>query len=391
MEHTGVLTGSHLDSVLDGGAYDGPLGVASAPWRRSTCSARRGVTPLRPIGVGVFVEEEGSRFGHGLPRAPGWPRERPAAEDASLPEGPGRRVPAGRDGDVRRRAGAVGPARRRRLVRRAARRAGSRPGRPRRVAVGVAQRDRPHGRYRFDFTGEANHAGTTRMEDRRDPMLTYAMTALAANKQARLAGAASHVRASRRAAPTHQRRALARSPRGSTPARSPPTRWTRCSREIERLAQERAGRDGTVADGDGGVGVPGGATSTPTCARLIGRARRACRRSRRWPATTRACSPRRRAHRDAVRAQPDRGLALARRARRDGRLPRRRRRAGRRAHALSTSREPVRRSMTTYWLERAWTGAGPVPRRGASSRSRTAGSPQSATGAARDGATAWRA
>ena len=27
-----VLTGSHLDSVLDGGAYDGPLGVVS--WRR---------------------------------------------------------------------------------------------------------------------------------------------------------------------------------------------------------------------------------------------------------------------------------------------------------------------------------------------------------------------
>ena len=36
--------------------------------------------------------------------------------------------------------------------------------------------------------GEANHAGSTRMEDRADPMLTYAMTALAANKQARLAG-----------------------------------------------------------------------------------------------------------------------------------------------------------------------------------------------------------
>ena len=26
----------------------------------------------------------------------------------------------------------------------------------------------PHGRYRFDFTGAANHAGTTRMEDRAD-------------------------------------------------------------------------------------------------------------------------------------------------------------------------------------------------------------------------------
>ena len=44
----------------------------------------------------------------------------------------------------------------------------------------------PHGRYRFDFTGEANHAGTTRMEDRHDPMLSYAMTALAAGKEARL-------------------------------------------------------------------------------------------------------------------------------------------------------------------------------------------------------------
>ncbi|HEX5918319.1 MAG TPA: allantoate amidohydrolase, partial [Nocardioides sp.] len=29
-DRKGVLTGSHLDSVLDGGAYDGPLGVASA-------------------------------------------------------------------------------------------------------------------------------------------------------------------------------------------------------------------------------------------------------------------------------------------------------------------------------------------------------------------------
>ena len=55
-------------------------------------------------------------------------------------------------------------------------------------AVGVASRIWPHGRYRVDITGEPNHAGTTRMEDRRDPMLTYAMTALAANKQARVAG-----------------------------------------------------------------------------------------------------------------------------------------------------------------------------------------------------------
>ena len=57
-----VLTGSHLDSVVDGGAFDGPLGVVSALAAIDTLRDR-GVTPARPIGVGVFVEEEGSRFG----------------------------------------------------------------------------------------------------------------------------------------------------------------------------------------------------------------------------------------------------------------------------------------------------------------------------------------
>jgi N-carbamoyl-L-amino-acid hydrolase len=55
--------------------------------------------------------------------------------------------------------------------------------------VGVASAIWPHGRYRFDFTGQANHAGTTGMADRQDPMLTLAYTVLAANKEARLQGA----------------------------------------------------------------------------------------------------------------------------------------------------------------------------------------------------------
>jgi len=58
----GVVTGSHLDSVLDGGAYDGPLGVVSALGALDMLRDR-GVRPTRPIGVSVFVEEEGSRFG----------------------------------------------------------------------------------------------------------------------------------------------------------------------------------------------------------------------------------------------------------------------------------------------------------------------------------------
>src|SRR5512139_246830 len=58
----GVLTGSHLDSVLDGGAYDGPLGVVSA-LAAIDLLRDRGFTPSLPVGVSVFVEEEGSRFG----------------------------------------------------------------------------------------------------------------------------------------------------------------------------------------------------------------------------------------------------------------------------------------------------------------------------------------
>jgi N-carbamoyl-L-amino-acid hydrolase len=113
------------------------------------------------------------------------------------------------------------------------------------AAIGVASEIWPHGRYRFDFGGEANHAGSTRMEDRHDPMLTYAMTALAANKQARLAG---------------QRATFGRievAPNGTNAVASRVTAWldARASSDaaladlvaaVERQAADRADRDGTT-------------------------------------------------------------------------------------------------------------------------------------------------
>jgi N-carbamoyl-L-amino-acid hydrolase len=57
-------------------------------------------------------------------------------------------------------------------------------GRP--VAVGTAIW--PHGRWRMEFAGEANHAGTTRLEDRHDPMLDYAAAVLRARELARKHG-----------------------------------------------------------------------------------------------------------------------------------------------------------------------------------------------------------
>ena len=50
------------------------------------------------------------------------------------------------------------------------------------VAVGTAIH--PHGRWRVDLAGRADHAGTTRLADRDDPMLTFARVVLAARAAA---------------------------------------------------------------------------------------------------------------------------------------------------------------------------------------------------------------
>jgi N-carbamoyl-L-amino-acid hydrolase len=103
----------------------------------------------------------------------------------------------------------------------------------------------PHGRSRYDLAGRADHAGTTRMEDRADPMLTYATAALAAAKQARIAG---------------QRATFGRidvRPNGTNAVPSHVTAWLDARAEsdraladlvaaIERQASDRAGRDGTT-------------------------------------------------------------------------------------------------------------------------------------------------
>ena len=60
-----VVSGSHLDSVPEGGIFDGPLGVYAA---LEAVRAMRdaGAEPDRPVGVVSFTEEEGGTFGNGL-------------------------------------------------------------------------------------------------------------------------------------------------------------------------------------------------------------------------------------------------------------------------------------------------------------------------------------
>jgi N-carbamoyl-L-amino-acid hydrolase len=56
-----VMTGSHIDTVRTGGKYDGNLGVLAGLEVIQTLQ-ESGITPPRPMSVGFFTNEEGSRF-----------------------------------------------------------------------------------------------------------------------------------------------------------------------------------------------------------------------------------------------------------------------------------------------------------------------------------------
>ena len=56
-----VVTGSHLDSVPDGGGYDGALGVVAALAAVEELKTKN-FNPERAVAIAVFTEEEGARF-----------------------------------------------------------------------------------------------------------------------------------------------------------------------------------------------------------------------------------------------------------------------------------------------------------------------------------------
>ncbi|WP_274559302.1 allantoate amidohydrolase [Streptomyces spiramyceticus] len=193
-----VVTGSHLDSVPDGGAFDGPLGVVSS-FAALDELRRRGAEFTKPLAITNFGDEEGARFGLACVGSrlaagqltPEKAHELRDADGISLPQA---MEAAGYD------ASTIGPDPERLSRIGAFIELHVEQGRALAVSdsgsaagtdhpVGIASAIWPHGRWRFDFHGEANHAGTTRLEDRRDPMLTYAETVIAARREAQLTGA----------------------------------------------------------------------------------------------------------------------------------------------------------------------------------------------------------
>lgn len=188
-----VVTGSHLDSVPDGGNYDGPLGVASALDAVAELK-RRGVQPRRPLAIACFTDEEGGRFGVaciGSRLAGGvlTPERALALRDTDGVTFAEALIAAGRDPQA----------------------LGAEPDRLARIgafvelhveqgrglidmnaAVGVGTAVLPHGRWRVDIAGQPNHAGTTLIADRRDPMMGLAVLIESARREAAERDSISH-------------------------------------------------------------------------------------------------------------------------------------------------------------------------------------------------------
>ncbi len=178
-----LVTGSHLDSVPGGGAFDGPLGVASALVALDLLR-ERGLQPNRSLAIAVFPEEEGSRFGvaclgsrlltgaidadrvRSLQDADGTTFAEAAGAAGLDPTHLGRDEEAiGRIGDfvelhVEQGRGLIDLD----------------------SAVAIGSTMLGHGRWRLSITGQGNHAGTTLMSDRADPMIAAAQVVLAARR-----------------------------------------------------------------------------------------------------------------------------------------------------------------------------------------------------------------
>lgn len=168
-----VVTGSHLDSVPGGGRLDGPLGVVSALVAVGRLRAS-GFTPVRPLAVAVLAEEEGSRFGIACLGS----RLLTGAVDplAVIPEGFAGldRDRAGRDDATLSRIGRfveLHVEQGRGLVDLDA-------------PIGLATGILAHGRWRLTITGRGDHAGSTRMTDRADPVVAAARVVLAVEEAA---------------------------------------------------------------------------------------------------------------------------------------------------------------------------------------------------------------
>ena len=173
-----ILIGSHLDSVPDGGRYDGPLGVLCALEVLGTLQ-EHGYATRHPIGLVSLTGEEATSFGTSTFGSRALAGRLPDLSANVLPDGRTIRqglAESGGDWELiegaREALGSIACfievhiEQGRRL---------ERAGRPLAVVSAVTGINR----QRIDFTGRAGHAGTTAMGDRHDALRAAARLILA--------------------------------------------------------------------------------------------------------------------------------------------------------------------------------------------------------------------
>jgi N-carbamoyl-L-amino-acid hydrolase len=164
-----ILFGSHIDSVPDGGNYDGPVGSLGAI-EVAQRLADAGVTTRHPLEVAIFQNEENGKIGS---RAIAGEL---TAADLDLPSYTEKTVGAGiafLGGDpskieqARRRPGEIAAYLELHVEQGAVL---DRRG----IEIGVVEGIVGIERWRVTVEGFANHAGTTPMDERRDALVTAA-------------------------------------------------------------------------------------------------------------------------------------------------------------------------------------------------------------------------
>jgi N-carbamoyl-L-amino-acid hydrolase len=174
-----VAAGSHLDTVPDGGAFDGALGVVSAVVAVARLRAA-GVAGADRLAVVSFADEEGWRFGTPifgsriLTGAYGHDvLDRLDADGVRLGDAGPPDPFAARDGHRRLAAFVEVHVEQGRALA------------PAGVPLGVATSLAARSRFAFACDGAANHAGTTPMAERDDALVAAARLVLAADAAAR--------------------------------------------------------------------------------------------------------------------------------------------------------------------------------------------------------------
>jgi beta-ureidopropionase / N-carbamoyl-L-amino-acid hydrolase len=172
-----LILGSHVDSVLNGGMYDGALGVLAAleclQVLRESALARR-----NPIEVVVFADEEGGSIGSKamIGELPAPALEAPGPSGRSVREGikaiggdPDRLSQASRKGERIKAYLELHIEQGGKLE-------------ARKAAIGIVEGIVGIRRYEAVVEGVSNHAGTTPMEGRKDALIAASQLVLAVNR-----------------------------------------------------------------------------------------------------------------------------------------------------------------------------------------------------------------